>query len=188
MALIMPIVLMVAAAPSVRAQRSTAPSPPSTQAAVTARIVAAARAVLTALDDAGRAKIQFPFDSSQRSKWSNLPSPMFQRNGVRMADLTQPQRAAVTGLLSVALSSDGYRKVLDIMRGDEVLRKTQASGGGGGGGRGRGGVGGGGGAAFGEDEYYLSFVGTPSETAPWILHARLIASISLSTSCVELTL
>jgi hypothetical protein len=52
------------------------------------------------------------------------------------------------------------------MRGDEVLRKNQQSGGGrgapNGGGRG-------GGPAFGEDEYYLAFVGTPSATSPWIL-------------------
>jgi hypothetical protein len=68
-------------------------------------------------------------------------------------------------LLSVALSRDGYRKVVEIMRGDEVLRT--GGGGRGGGGRGRGP--GGGGPAFGEDEYYLAFVGTPSVTAPWIL-------------------
>ena len=101
-----------------------------------------------------------------------------------MGDLTPAQRAAVTNLLSVALSRDGFRKATDIMRGDEVLRKTQGSGpargggpnGGGGaatpggqpGGRGRG-PGGGGGVVFGEDEYYLAFIGTPSATTPWML-------------------
>jgi hypothetical protein len=90
---------------------------------------------------------------------------MFQRKGARLGDLTPPQRAAVMSLLSVALSRDGYRKVVEIMRGDEVLRT--GGGGRGGGGRGRGP--GGGGPAFGEDEYYLAFVGTPSVTAPWIL-------------------
>jgi hypothetical protein len=53
------------------------------------------------------------------------------------------------------------------MRGDEVLRTTQSSGGAG---RGRGrGPGGTGGPAFGENEYYLAFLGTPSTTAPWRL-------------------
>ena len=51
------------------------------------------------------------------------------------------------------------------MRGDEVLRTGQ----GGGGGRGPGGGPGGGGVKFGEDEYYLAFLGTPSVTAPWML-------------------
>jgi len=106
---------------------------------------------------------------------------MFQRTGLRLGDITPPQRAAVMSLLSAALSRDGYRKVTDIMRGDEVLRKTAGSGpprgganpGGGGpppggqaGGRGRGP---GGGVVFGEDEYYLAFVGTPSVTTPWML-------------------
>jgi hypothetical protein len=109
---------------------------------------------------------------------------MFQRDGLRMGDLTAPQRAAVMTLLSVALSRDGYRKVTDIMRGDEQLRRPGGSGvpagganpGGGvpnpdrsgAGGRG-GGRGPGGGPAFGEDEYYLAFVGTPSTTEPWML-------------------
>jgi len=78
---------------------------------------------------------------------------------LRIGDLTSAQRASVMSLLTAALSRDGYRKVTDIMRGDEVLR----SGGRGGAGRGGGGV------KFGEDEYYLGFLGTPSATAPWML-------------------
>jgi len=121
----------------------------------TARIVKAAQAVLATLDDAGRAKVQFPFDGPHKTRWSNLPSPMFEREGLRLADLTAPQRTAVTNLLTTALSADGYRKVTEIMKGDEVLRTGQ-------GGRG-------GGPRFGEDEYYLAFVGTPSTTTPWML-------------------
>ena len=153
---------------TVIAQRGTTPSSIGTPADATARIVASAQAVLVTLDDPGRAKLQYPFDSPQRARWSNLPSPMFQRTGLRLADLTAPQRAAVMHLLTVALSRDGYRKATEIMRGDEVLKKTQGSGGQAGG-RGRGGPGGGGGVVFGEDEYYLAFVGTPSVTTPWML-------------------
>ena len=145
------------------AQRGAASN---TQADAVARIVAAAQGVLTTLDEPGRARAQFPFDSPQKSKWSNLPGPMFQRNGVRLADLTATQRDAVMKLLSVALSRDGYRKVLDIMHGDEALRKASGAGGQRGGGRGGPG---GGGPAFGENEYYLAFLGTPSATAPWML-------------------
>lgn len=129
------------------------------RADVTARIVASSQALLATLDDAGRAKVQFPFEGPQKTRWSNLPSPMFPRQGLRLADLTPPQRAAVMSLLSVALSRDGYTKVTAIMRGDEVLKQT-----GGGRGSGRGG-----GPSFGEDQYYLAFVGTPSTTSPWML-------------------
>jgi hypothetical protein len=155
--------LFVAVTAAGLAQRRA--TPPATSSAgasdATARIVAAAQAVLATLDDAGRAKVQFPFEGPQKARWSNLPGPMFQREGLRMGDLSAAQRASVMKLIATALSQDGYRKVTEIIQGDEVLRK---------GGAGRGGGGrGGGGVKFGEDEYYLAFLGTPSATAPWML-------------------
>jgi hypothetical protein len=84
---------------------------------------------------------------------------MYQRDGIRLTDLTPAQRESIMKLLQVALSAEGYQKVRDIMKGDEVLR-TSSSGGAGRGGRG---------PSFGENEYYLAFVGTPSTTAPWTL-------------------
>ena len=157
--------VFVAVATAAVAQRAGSPAPAGSGDA-TARIVAAAQAVLKTLDDAGRAKVQFPFEGPQKTRWSNLPSPMFQREGLRLADIAPAQRAAVMTLLSTALSADGYRKVNDIMRGDEVLRVNQAARGGG---AGRGAPGGRAGPAFGEAEYYLAFLGTPSTTAPWML-------------------
>jgi hypothetical protein len=149
---------LVVVAATVLGQR--AGTPPSTPAEATSRIVASAQAVLKTLDDAGRSKVQFPFDGPQKTRWSNLPSPMFQREGLRLTDLTPPQRAAVMALLSAALSPMGYQKVNEIMQGDEMLKT---------GGGGRGGPGGGRGPTFGKDEYYLAFVGTPSTTTPWML-------------------
>ncbi|MBY0494727.1 MAG: DUF3500 domain-containing protein [Cyanobacteria bacterium] len=125
----------------------------------TRQIVAAAQAVVATLDESKKARVQFPFDSPQKTRWSNLPSPMYARDGIRLADLTQPQRDAVMKLMSVALSREGYQKALDIMKGDEVLR-TQSGGNAGRGGRG---------PSFGELEYYLAFVGAPSTTTPWTL-------------------
>ena len=136
------------------AQRTATPAR-SSPAETSAQITTAAQAVLSSLDEAGRAKVQFPAGSPQKTKWSNLPSPMYQRFGIKLGDLTAPQRAAVMKLLTVALSTEGYRKVQEIMEGDEVLRKTQ-----GGGGRG---------PSFGSDVYYLAFIGTPSTTTPWML-------------------
>ncbi len=122
--------VLVAVAAAGFAQRSgTSPAKSAgTPADATARIVAAAQALLTTLDDAGRAKVQFPFDAPQRTKWSNLPSPMFQRDGIRLADLTAPQRTAVDTLLSAALSRDGYRKVKEITLADGVLGRGQGAG------------------------------------------------------------
>lgn len=77
------------------AQRGATPASTSAQAAVTARIVASAQALLNTLSDAGRSKVQFPLDGPQKARWSNLPRPMFQRDGLRMGDLTPTQRTAV---------------------------------------------------------------------------------------------
>jgi hypothetical protein len=145
--------LFVAGAITVLAQRPAPAQKAATAADTTSRIVAAAQAVTASLDDAGRKKLQFEFDSPQKKQWSNLPSPMFPRNGIKLADLTAPQRDAVMKLLSASLSAEGYQKVLDIMRGDEVLKRN----------------GGGRGPQFGQDEYYLAYLGTPSTTTPWML-------------------
>ena len=97
------------------------------QAPVTAKVVAAANDFLATLNDAERARATFGFTSSQRTGWSNLPTGIFQRNGLRFGDLTARQREAALALMAAALSSQGYRKVMDIMNGDEVL-KNKAGG------------------------------------------------------------
>jgi hypothetical protein len=62
-------------------------SPPTAVAAangtVTAQVVEAANAFLAALSAAERTKCTFSFNGTQRTGWSNLPSGIFQRNGLR---------------------------------------------------------------------------------------------------------
>jgi hypothetical protein len=146
----------------------------------TPKVFATANAFLATLSDAERTKATFDFNSPQKTTgWSNLPSGIFQRNGLRMGDLTAPQRQAALAVVAAALSRSGYQKVTDIMNGDEVLKNSgggrtggrQGAPGGGGGGGGGGGRGGGrgGGVQFGIDEYYIAFVGAPSLSNPWML-------------------
>ena len=205
------LALAMAAAATAVAQRSvpsTGPVTAPTSADATKHIATAAQALLATLDEAGRARVQFPFDGPQKTRWSNLPSPIFQREGVRLGDLTAPQRAAVMTLLETALSRAGYQKVRDIMRGDETLRQNGAANGPGGRGqaaagrgpggpppdgqgRGRGrGTPGGGGVVFGEDQYYLAFLGAPSATEPWMLQFgghHLAINLTLGGSQASLT-
>ncbi len=140
---------------------------------------AAAKKFLATLDEAQRGKAVFDFhDDAQRKRWSNLPTGIVRRAGLRMGDLTKPQREAAMAVLAAALSKQGYEKVLAIVQGDEMLR-TNGGGGGGRGGPGgpggRGGPGGGGpggrggGPGFGRDNYYISFLGQPSEKEPWMI-------------------
>lgn len=171
------LAIVVAAAVGTAAAGVSRQAPPRQGQAATAvsatdttnRIVAAAQALVATLDDAGRARVQFPFEGPQKTRWSNLPSPLFERQGLRLADLTPPQRAAALALVATALSGPGYQKVEAIMQGDEVLR-TQGDNGRGGRGRAGGrGPAPGRGPSFGRDEYYVAFVGTPSTTQPWTL-------------------
>ena len=131
------------------------------------KMVSAANSFLTMLDAGERAKAAFPFDSPQKTNWSNLPTGAYQRNSLRLGDLTPAKHAAAMAVVAAALSTDGYRKVVDIMNADEVLKENR--GGQTGARAGAPGRGGRGGAAFGKDEYYIAFLGTPSTSAPWML-------------------
>jgi Protein of unknown function (DUF3500) len=142
---------------------NTAPAPPlrvepAKESDGAGKTVAAARAFLATLDDAGRAKVSFTFNSDQKSKWSNLPVGIYKRNGLRWGDLSAAQREATLKLLATALSKQGLQKVKEIMEGDEVLKLSDS---------GRGG--GPGGPIFGRDEYYLALLGAPSLTEPWMI-------------------
>lgn len=122
--------------------------------ATTKKVVASAEAFLATLSPEQRKAVSFEFnDSRQRVRWSNLPTGIVQRAGLRMGDLTETQQKAVHALLQSVLSKQGYQKVVDIVNGDEVLRQTD----------------GGGRLVFGKAEYYISILGKPSATSPWML-------------------
>jgi Protein of unknown function (DUF3500) len=154
-----PLIWLALVVPVAAFSMQRAPAQPTASVTATPRVLNAANAFLATLNDAQRTAGTFAFNGPQRTGWSNLPSPIFQRKGLRLGDLTPAQRAAALGLVSAALSREGYQKVLDIMNGDEVLRNA---GGGRTGGRG-------GGVRFGVDEYYLALLGAPSATAPWLI-------------------
>ncbi len=120
-------------------------------------IAAAAGKFLATLDEAQRGKAVYDFkDDAQRRRWSNLPTSFVKRGGLRMGDLTQPQRDAALAVVAAVLSPQGYEKVTQIVEGDETLKKNDRGG--------RGGP-----AMFGRDEYYISFLGQPSATEPWMI-------------------
>lgn len=157
----------------------------------TARIVTAAKSFLAALDDKQRQSASFAFDDEeQRKRWSNFPTGFIPRGGISLKEMNPAQHAAAMALVSTALSHQGLEKVQQIMDADEVLKTSEGNRGpsgrggggppfgrdggppGGNGGRGRpplGNAGGGGNQMFGKDLYYISILGTPSPTSPWML-------------------
>ena len=119
-------------------------------------LVTNANGFLNSLDETQRSKVLFDFnDATQRAKWSNLPTTMVARAGLKLGDLNPAQRKAAMSLLSVALSKKGYEKVMAIVEGDEQLKlasPARAAG-----------------PMFGRDLYYISILGKPSAKGPWML-------------------
>ena len=171
------------------------PAAPTAQTASTPQ-VAAANAFLATLDEKQRPRVLYSFnDEQQRQRWSNFPVPMVPRGGISLKEMTPTQRAAAMALLSSMLSAPGYTKVQQIMEADEVNKineekhPTGPRGAGGPpppgamgpppGGPPRGAPGAFGpprnGASlkpddlFGKDLYFISILGKPSETTPWML-------------------
>lgn len=119
----------------------------------TATIVRVTNAYLATLDSAQRRRTLFAYDDEkQRALWSNLPTSIVPRSGVKFGDMNAAQRAAAMTLLSTALSARGFEKMQQIMEADEVLKDGERRN-----------------VRFGKDEYYFSILGTPSEQTPWML-------------------
>ena len=131
-------------------------SPVGTEGMVaTANAVASATAFLATLSEPQRAAVVFAFnDEAQRKNWSNLPTPLYRRSGLRLGDLNAAQRAAALKILAAVLSPSGYEKTMRIVEGDEVLKNSPGQPKN---------------ITFGRDEFFISFLGQPSTTDPWML-------------------
>jgi Protein of unknown function (DUF3500) len=100
------------------------PYPPAARAQVTTW-VAMAQAVstfLAALEAEKRRRAMFPFDSPERFNWHYVPR---RRAGLPLNAMADAERAAAHQLLRAALSAEGYRKAVDIMRLEEALRQSE---------------------------------------------------------------
>ena len=119
----------------------------------TSRMVSAANVFLSTLNEKQRQAVLFSFDDQeQRKRWSNLPTTMVSRGGISLKEMNGAQRSAAMALVWSALSRRGFEKVQQIIDGDEVLKTKEGNN-----------------PMFGNDLYYISILGTPSETNPWML-------------------
>jgi Protein of unknown function (DUF3500) len=148
--------------------KAAAPTPaPFTIAdAQTTSIVNAANAFLSTLGDEQKKATLFDFkDTTQRVNWSNFPlgGPGADRKGVKWGDLNGAQRAALTALLGTVLSPKGAEMTLEQVAADDIVATRDASDKAGQTSNGLPTV------SFGSDYYFVSFVGAPSTTAPWML-------------------
>lgn len=154
-------------------------------------VVRAANSFLATLNAEQRTKVMYAFtDDKQRATWSNFPTGFVPRGGINLKSMSAAQQEAVMKLLGTVLSPMGVEKVNEIRQADDDFKANGSKRGPGGGGRppgppldGRGGSPPGGGPPggrgrggpppsgemFGGELYYISFLGTPSATKPWML-------------------
>ncbi|GBQ57385.1 DUF3500 domain-containing protein [Komagataeibacter swingsii] len=85
------------------------------------------------------------------SVWSNFPVSDVPRPGLRMGQLTDAQRIAAFHLLQAVLSPKGYRKVMDIMGGDQALADAGTP------------------FASGRAAYTIAIFGEPGSTSAWMV-------------------
>lgn len=120
---------------------------------VTDGIVKSANELLEMLDEDQLKKVKFDFDDdAQRKLWSNLPTSMVPRKGLRMGDLSNEEKKAVMDVLKSTLSPRGYQQVVDNMYSEKLLRLRSGANN----------------RNYSEDEYYFSILGEPSGTEPWM--------------------
>ena len=85
----------------------------------------AATAFLESLDAAARKAVSFPLEADQRTSWSNLPVALVPRVGVNVGAIGLQSRRRLHDLLRASTSSQGYHKIAEIMRHDDLLRTEE---------------------------------------------------------------
>jgi hypothetical protein len=130
--------LMVFSIAIVAQQRSTAQS-----------MTTAATNFMASLNPEQRQQASFAFDSAERLRWHFVPQ--FERNGLQIKAMTEPQRKLAHELLKTGLSARGYDTYTKIMQLENILRETEK----------------GSGPTRDPEGYRFSVFGTPSAKGAW---------------------
>ena len=130
--------LVAALCAGVVAQQRSAPS-----------MATAATNFLGSLTPEQRQRATFAFDSAERMRWHFVPQ--FERNGLQIREMTEPQRKLAHELLKTGLSARGYTTYTQIMQLENIL-KAQENGSG---------------PTRDPEGYRFSVFGTPSAKGTW---------------------
>jgi hypothetical protein len=104
---------------------------------------------LATLDAGQRTQVSFHISSDAWRRWWNIHA-FLMRHGLSLEDLTEDQRASALRLLEQTLSDSGYQTARDIMRLNHTIGELTGDW-----------------EAFGENVYFLSIFGQPSDQDPW---------------------
>lgn len=124
--------------------------PVKTTGVSTASLRAAAEAYLAGLDTVELSRSHFAIHDPEWRNWSNVDVGIFARHGLSLEEMSESQKNAAWNLLEASLSTAGIDKTRRIMRTEQTLLELNDEP-----------------IRYGEDKYYLTFMGTPSDSEPW---------------------
>ena len=104
--------LLAALCGAVVAQQRSAPT-----------MTTAATNFLASLTPEQRQRATFAFDSAERMRWHFVPQ--FERNGLQLKEMTEPQRKLAHELLKTGLSARGYTTYTQIMQLESILKVVE---------------------------------------------------------------
>jgi len=113
-------------------------------------IVDSAMAFLSTLTQAQKIKTQFAVDDPEWRKWSNVDNGIYVRQGISFEEMADSQKTTAWNLLRSSLSADGLSLSRNIMKTDQTLKELNNDD-----------------LSYGEEKYFLTVMGIPSETQPW---------------------
>ena len=119
------------------------------QRSSSAPMAAAAEKFLASLTPEQRQQATFTFDSPERLRWHFVPQ--FERNGLTIKAMTEPQRKLAHELLKTGLSDRGYTTYTQIMQLENILKVIEN----------------GKGPVRDSENYRFSIFGTPSAKGTW---------------------
>jgi hypothetical protein len=97
-----------------------------------AKMVRAADKLLEGLGAEQKAKVQFAFDSKERTNWHFIPlqdkERKYTRKGLPMEEMMPEQRKAALDLLRAGTSAVGYEKATIIMSLEGILKELEKNG------------------------------------------------------------
>ncbi len=110
----------------------------------------AAERMLATLNTADLSRSHFAIDDPEWRDWSNVDVGIYPRRGISLEEMSAEQKEAAWDLLREALSVEGVTQTQDIMKTEQTLFEINGEP-----------------IRYGEEKYYLTFMGIPSAVDPW---------------------